>query len=32
VFVEEPPHEMHAEIRSHIGSDGYVQVDHGRGW
>jgi hypothetical protein len=32
VFVEEPPHETHAEIRSHIGADGYVQIDHGRGW
>ena len=32
VFVEEPPAEQHAEIRSHIGSDGNVAVDHGRGW
>lgn len=32
VFVEPPPPEQHAEVRAVIGDDGYVQVDHGRGW
>lgn len=34
VFVEEPPAEV-AEcqaLRSEVGDDGYVKVDHGRGW
>lgn len=33
VFVEPPPpaHEPQA-VRSEIGSDGFVKVDHGRGW
>lgn len=31
VFLEEPPDEMRT-VRSELGDDGYVQVDHGRGW
>lgn len=33
VFVEPPPpaHEPQS-VRSEIGADGYVKVDHGRGW
>lgn len=31
VFLEEPPDEIRT-VRSEIGDDGYVQVDHGRGW
>lgn len=32
VFVEPPPPEQTAEVRAVIGDDGYVKVDHGRGW
>lgn len=32
VFVEPAPPEQPPEIRAHVGEDGYVVVDHGRGW
>ena len=32
VFVEPAPPEQNPEIRAHVGEDGYVKVDHGRGW
>jgi hypothetical protein len=32
VFVEEPPAERHMEVQAVVGPDGYVKVDHGRGW
>jgi hypothetical protein len=32
VFVEEPPAEQPAQVQAVVGEDGYVKVDHGRGW
>lgn len=32
VFVEPPPPQQPQQLRTEIGSDGYVKVDHGRGW
>jgi len=32
VFLEDPPPEQNAELRAVVGEDGYVVVDHGRGW
>jgi hypothetical protein len=32
VFLEEPHPEQNAELRAVVGEDGYVVVDHGRGW
>jgi hypothetical protein len=32
VFLEEPHPEQPDELRAVVGEDGYVVVDHGRGW
>jgi hypothetical protein len=32
VFVEEPPAEQPVQVQAVVGDDGYVKVDHGRGW
>lgn len=32
VFVEPPPPAQPQQVRTEIGADGYVKVDHGRGW
>lgn len=31
-LVVEPPPEDPQPLRSHVGDDGYVAIDHGRGW
>lgn len=32
LVAEDPPPDRHAAIQATVGADGYVKVDHGRGW
>lgn len=32
LVAEDPPPDKHPQIQATVGADGYVKVDHGRGW